>query len=442
MSGKPQRSVIWDAYPFQQQPTIPLGLRPLTPRGKREPGTFFTVRYHSKRLGPIEHHRYKAMEGDLARLARLYPDSDAVRPPWRTLMQAELVDFGYRRDDLREWTAPEILTELARRRDFREAMDAAADCYWSVSRLQDTLRVYWPPCARARAEQKAGSGLEVETKPLRKALDALQKNAASRFGALAETLERAYTVLSPAVLRAVAEANLMGAFIQIGRREFDSYHAAAVEVVEDVLVIPGHVDDSIDQSNTAIAQKWGGLKEILSKYEDPNRWEFWRIVRDEVIKYPVGDPEDLVRRLREETKAVFGEREERRVSGLPAAVPDPAEVVARSEADAVPKIETEGEQVAEAVGEQPDKSEPVIKGSAVEVLLGADSREILDIARSKKSADDKMREICRIDQRFLGYTSPGWAELLGVSDAAIRKTRFWGHDRQQAIGADWANRGR
>lgn len=75
--------------------------------------------------------------------------------------------------------------------------------------------------------------------------------------------------------------------------------------------------------------------------------------------------------------------------------------------------------------------------SPVEVLLGEESRDILDIANStKKSADTKMREIYRIDRRFLAWDSPKWASLLKVDPAAIRKTAFWKADRPAAIEAD------
>ena len=74
--------------------------------------------------------------------------------------------------------------------------------------------------------------------------------------------------------------------------------------------------------------------------------------------------------------------------------------------------------------------------TAVEALLGDEFKETLRIARSKMSADNKMREICRNDRRFLAWDSVKWASLLGVTDAAIRKTLFWRVDRLKAIEAD------
>jgi hypothetical protein len=66
---------------------------------------------------------------------------------------------------------------------------------------------------------------------------------------------------------------------------------------------------------------------------------------------------------------------------------------------------------------------------------------IIQIAGDRaKSAEQRAREICDVDARFWGKNSPFWAELLGVSDAAIRKTDFWKVDRRKYLdGAreDW-----
>jgi hypothetical protein len=101
---------------------------------------------------------------------------------------------------------------------------------------------------------------------------------------------------------------------------------------------------------------------------------------------------------------------------------------------------TQGHESSEQAAGTPKLSRPA-PGNAVEALLSDEAHQILEVARSRRSADDKMREICAIDRRFLGYDSPQWAELLGVSDAAIRKTAFWVRDRQQAIDADRELRG-
>ncbi len=73
------------------------------------------------------------------------------------------------------------------------------------------------------------------------------------------------------------------------------------------------------------------------------------------------------------------------------------------------------------------------KKPAVETLLGEDSGEILKIAGSKKSTDTRMREICRLDRRHVGWNSPRWADLLDVSEGAVRKTPFWKELRKQGI---------
>ena len=93
---------------------------------------------------------------------------------------------------------------------------------------------------------------------------------------------------------------------------------------------------------------------------------------------------------------------------------------------------SEPAKLSEAEGSKPKAA----KQAAVERLLGEESAKVLSIANSKKSADDKMREICGIDLQFLAYSSPEWAVLLGVTDAAIRKTTFWNEDRHKAIEAD------
>jgi hypothetical protein len=75
-------------------------------------------------------------------------------------------------------------------------------------------------------------------------------------------------------------------------------------------------------------------------------------------------------------------------------------------------------------------------GIALEALLDDGGRKILAIARSEKSADQRMREICGVDRRFLGYASGQWASLLDVTDAAVRKTLFWATVRKSAADAN------
>lgn len=78
----------------------------------------------------------------------------------------------------------------------------------------------------------------------------------------------------------------------------------------------------------------------------------------------------------------------------------------------------------------PPKPGRTVSGSAVEMLLDP---EILEVVQSGQSSDDKMRRICDIDRRFLGFDSEQWANLLGVKGGAIRKNPFWTTGRKRAI---------
>jgi hypothetical protein len=95
-----------------------------------------------------------------------------------------------------------------------------------------------------------------------------------------------------------------------------------------------------------------------------------------------------------------------------------------------------GPSAGDGAGSDRPKPRQGVPGSGVELLLEEDAKAVLGIAHSKRSADVKMRDICRLDRRYLGWDSGQWAELLQVSDAAIRRTRFWKEDRRRAIEAD------
>ena len=112
------------------------------------------------------------------------------------------------------------------------------------------------------------------------------------------------------------------------------------------------------------------------------------------------------------------------------------------------KVETEyfrdehatGQSRAKAAEEGTSGTLPKPKSKAtaknpVEALLEPEGEEILRTARSQKTVDDKMRSICGVDQRYLEWNSHRWSELLGVSDAAIRKSAFWKFDRKRAMEA-------
>lgn len=81
---------------------------------------------------------------------------------------------------------------------------------------------------------------------------------------------------------------------------------------------------------------------------------------------------------------------------------------------------------------------PKVKGSKsppnIELFFGDDIGEVVKIARSQKSSDEKMRLICAIDRRYLAWDSPEWSDAIAVSDAAIRQTPFWKVDRPKLMG--------
>jgi hypothetical protein len=71
-----------------------------------------------------------------------------------------------------------------------------------------------------------------------------------------------------------------------------------------------------------------------------------------------------------------------------------------------------------------------ITGAALERLaavIGDDNtaRIIATANHEELSVDDKMRAIAHIDCRFRGWNSEQWAQLLGKSSAAVRKTETW-----------------
>jgi hypothetical protein len=74
----------------------------------------------------------------------------------------------------------------------------------------------------------------------------------------------------------------------------------------------------------------------------------------------------------------------------------------------------------------------VVSAKALESLVGDKGVEILRVAQSDLALGRKMRDICRIDNRYLGCKPPEWAGLLGVSSAAIQQTEFWKNLRQSA----------
>jgi NTP pyrophosphatase (non-canonical NTP hydrolase) len=95
----------------------------------------------------------------------------------------------------------------------------------------------------------------------------------------------------------------------------------------------------------------------------------------------------------------------------------------------------EAERSESSAGAADAKTQPPIPAAALEQLAEAigdeNAARVISIAnRRDSSAERKMEEILQIDPRFAGKDSHEWAKLLGVSDAAIRKTATWKHIRR------------
>jgi hypothetical protein len=86
-----------------------------------------------------------------------------------------------------------------------------------------------------------------------------------------------------------------------------------------------------------------------------------------------------------------------------------------------------------ALGDQPKTASPATEPASIKntidmvnsLMLDENAARVAAIASGTQSADQKMRDICDIDQRYYGCDSSRWADLLGVKSAAIRKTKFW-----------------
>jgi hypothetical protein len=85
-------------------------------------------------------------------------------------------------------------------------------------------------------------------------------------------------------------------------------------------------------------------------------------------------------------------------------------------------------------GTTPPKGKRPIPAAVIESLLGDESRRVMQIAESEDhDTEKKLRLICAIDRRHLGWTSEQFGQLLGVRSAAIRKTRFWTVERRRLM---------
>jgi hypothetical protein len=87
-------------------------------------------------------------------------------------------------------------------------------------------------------------------------------------------------------------------------------------------------------------------------------------------------------------------------------------------------------------GEQgaPDQSRPTYSLqdllSLLEVFGDSNAVQMAAVAQdTSKSTEDRMQAIYEIDRRVLGWDSPKWAKVLGVTEAAIRKNHWWREER-------------
>jgi hypothetical protein len=69
--------------------------------------------------------------------------------------------------------------------------------------------------------------------------------------------------------------------------------------------------------------------------------------------------------------------------------------------------------------------------SVLAAVVDENAVAILNVANTSKSADERMRMIYAIDNRVLGWTSDKWAQVLRVSDSAVRQTDWWRSGRKR-----------
>jgi hypothetical protein len=102
-------------------------------------------------------------------------------------------------------------------------------------------------------------------------------------------------------------------------------------------------------------------------------------------------------------------------------------------ADRVEKQDPTDAMAELARGPEAGNSQASADWEPVVAALGDESTfAIIKIAQDKaKSADERMRNIWVIDNRVLAWNSPKWAKVLGVTDAAVRKTDWWKVDRSR-----------
>jgi hypothetical protein len=101
---------------------------------------------------------------------------------------------------------------------------------------------------------------------------------------------------------------------------------------------------------------------------------------------------------------------------------------------APPPADAQGQRTP-AVDESASGPADVDWKAVLESVVDENALVIIKIAGDKsKTADQKMRDIYAIDNRVVGWDSPKWGKVLGVSADAIRQTDWWKKDRKRLIG--------
>jgi len=78
--------------------------------------------------------------------------------------------------------------------------------------------------------------------------------------------------------------------------------------------------------------------------------------------------------------------------------------------------------------------------AGIAAMMDDEAIKVHQIAASRKSADQRMREIAELDTRYIGFSAPQWVGVLSsagkISDAAVRQTDCWKEWRKEEKGGD------
>jgi hypothetical protein len=86
---------------------------------------------------------------------------------------------------------------------------------------------------------------------------------------------------------------------------------------------------------------------------------------------------------------------------------------------------------------QPSPTDAEGWGERLVAILNPNDVAIMRIAEDQEmTADQRMRAIHAADNRVVGYDSPRWAKILGITAAAVRSTDWWRHERPRLRGSD------